>query len=217
MAYRIASVNFSKGELAPVLYGRVDVSAYSSAAKQARNVVVMPYGGLTRRMGLEFVGEVRDSTQVVRLISFQFSIDQGYALEFGQGTMRPVAYGGQVVEEELRVTGMTNGSPIVVTVPYHGFATGDDVYLSGILGMVQVNGRVFRVTVIDANTFSLNNVSGVGYGVFAGAPDGTLRTSAPTPPDPAPVVPPVVAPPAPPVIVRPGGGGRQPNPDEQNV
>src|SRR3546814_4764307 len=81
MAYRLAQANFSKGELAPALHGRFDVESYSSAAKKVRNAFVLKYGGLSKRPGTRLVAEVLDAENDVRLIPFQFSLDQSYALE----------------------------------------------------------------------------------------------------------------------------------------
>ena len=43
--------NFSGGEWAPEYHGRTDLDAYKHAVKRARNMVVMPQGGMTRRPG----------------------------------------------------------------------------------------------------------------------------------------------------------------------
>lgn len=54
------------------------------------------------------------------------------------------------------ITGATNATPIVITATAHGFATGDVINIVGVLGNTNANGR-FRITVVDANTFSLQN------------------------------------------------------------
>ena len=58
--FRAAQTNFSRGEIAPHLYGRFDVEAWNSAVRKARNVMVLKYGGLTKRPGTQLVGEVLD-------------------------------------------------------------------------------------------------------------------------------------------------------------
>ncbi len=59
------------------------------------------------------------------------------------------------------VTGVADASPGVVTVPNHGFSTGDTVIITGVLGATQANG-IWDVTVIDQNTFSIpTDVTGV--------------------------------------------------------
>jgi hypothetical protein len=84
--FRTAQANFCRGELGPQLYGRFDVDAWGTALRRARNVIVLKYGGLSKRPGTQLVAEVLDASQPVRLVPFQFSLDQTYALEMGQGT-----------------------------------------------------------------------------------------------------------------------------------
>ena len=111
MAYRAAKPNFSKGELADDLLGRFDVEAYGAGLKRARNVIIMKYGGITKRPGTRLVAEVHDDSQAIRLIPFQFSIDQAYVLEMGHNYMRPAALGGVVLD---------GSDHVIVTSPYSG-------------------------------------------------------------------------------------------------
>lgn len=53
------------------------------------------------------------------------------------------------------ITGITAANPGVVTAVAHGFATGDIVSLSEIVGMVQLNGQTVTVTKLTADTFSI--------------------------------------------------------------
>lgn len=218
MGYRIAQPNFSKGELAPHLWGRFDVDAYQTAVRKARNCYVLKYGGLEKRPGTRFVAEVLDDSGPVRLIPFQFSIEQTYALEMGQGYMRVAALGGLVLNEQLAITSITNEAQAKITAAYHGYSVGNQVYLSGIAGDLgeELNGRIATVSaVVDANNFRID-ISTVDMAAFTTADGGITRTGAPDPdPDP-PTVPPVVTPPDPPPTGGGGGDGRDPdNPNEQ--
>ena len=213
--FRAAQTNFSRGEIAPHLYGRFDVEAWNSAVRKARNVIVLKYGGLTKRPGTEMVAEVLDRSSGNRLLPFQFSLTQTYALEMGQGYMAPMAAGGRIVEQELAITNITNAVNAQITAAFHGYQVGERVYLSGIegpLGTV-LNGRVWRVvSAIDQNRFTINaNTTGVG--AFISAEGGITRTVDPAPPPPPPVVPDPTPPPPPPVIVRPGEGRVERHPD----
>ncbi|WP_084238676.1 hypothetical protein [Sphingomonas asaccharolytica] len=205
MAQRFADVNFSKGEVAPEMYARFDVQAYSSAAKQARNVRVRKYGGLAKRLGTRFVAEVHDATKPVRLIPFQFSFEQAYALELGQGYMRPAALGGMVLEVDVAITGISSATNAVIAAAYHDYSVGDDVYLTGGDGPMGdlLNNTVWTVTsVIDDGHFAINaNTTGV---TFTGWTGGETRAAPPPPPPPPPPVPDPVPPPPPPPV---GGGG----------
>jgi hypothetical protein len=59
------------------------------------------------------------------------------------------------------ITGATNASPIVVTSAAHGYSTGDFVMQDSVVGNTAAIG-LFRITVIDANTYSLNGSTGNG-------------------------------------------------------
>ncbi|MGL5735547.1 MAG: hypothetical protein ACRCYS_11835 [Beijerinckiaceae bacterium] len=214
MTFRKGLMNFSKGELAPELLGRVDIQPYAAGLKRARNVIIRKYGGVTMRPGFEFIAPWFDETQDGRLIPFQFDegkSGQNYALEMGQGYMRPAAGGGMVVEELLTVQAITNSYPVTVTIPFHQYVGGDDWVVSGILGMVEINNQIWRIIdVIDANNFRIDADS-TSWGVFAGdSPGGITRVAPPTPPPPAPVIPPIVEPDPPPDVWGGGGGIREP-------
>ncbi len=211
--FRAGLFNFSKGELAPQLYGRVDVAAYNAALRQARNVVVLKYGGIQRRMGTRVVYELTapaggwdDPTAAARLVSFEFSIEQTYVLLMTQAQMRPLALGGAVLEEELVITAITNEATAKITAAYHDYAVDDEIFLSGIAGALgaYLNGRTWKVTaVVDGNNFRINaNTAAVA--AFSGATGGTARTGPPTAPPAPPAVPPVYVEPDPPVVWDPG-------------
>lgn len=89
--------SFTSGELAPSLYGRVDFARYYTALKTCRNFIVRPYGGVINRSGTHLISEVKTSSIKGRLIPFEFSSTQSYALEFGDYVMRIMKDGGVVV------------------------------------------------------------------------------------------------------------------------
>lgn len=196
--------NFSKGEISPELYGRIDTAQYGTGLKTARNWIVQKYGGVTFRPGTRLVGKWDDPDNPVWFFPFQFSIDQSYVMAFGQGFMRPLALGGFVVEQDTKIIGATNANPAVLHVPFHGYAVGDRLYLSGITGMPELNGRFVEVlSVPDADHISID-VDSSGFDAFL-ASTGTLNTGPPPAPPAPPVVPPVV--PAPDIPEVGGGGG----------
>lgn len=211
--FRAGLFNFSKGELAPQLYGRVDVAAYNAAARLARNVVVLKYGGLQRRMGQRVVYELEepaegwdDQKAAARLIPFEFSIEQTYVLLMTQAQMRPLALGGAVLEEELAITAITNEATAKITAAFHDYSVGDEIFLKGIAGPMGVflNGRVWKVTaVVNANNFRIN-ADTTSVAAFTAATGGITRAGAPTPPPAPPTVPAVYVDPSPPSVFDPG-------------
>lgn len=205
---RVGSPNFSKGEISEDLIGRVDVATYSAALRRARNVIVMKYGGVTKRPGTRIVAEVYDATHPVRLMPFQFSLTQTYVLEMGQGYMRPAALGGLVIEDKLTIQAVVTGPTTRIQAPYHAYSVGDQVFFQGVTGMVELNGRIARViSVPDASHFVVD-VDSRAFSAFTGDTGGTTRTEAPPAPPAPPTVPPPVDPPAPPEVG--GGGGSEP-------
>lgn len=70
------------------------------------------------------------------------------------------------------VTAATAANPVVCTSASHGYASGDLVLLADFDQMTQVNLRVFEVTVLTANTFSIPE-DGTGYTAETGG--GTAR------------------------------------------
>jgi hypothetical protein len=204
MPLRVGSPNFSKGEIGEELIGRVDVAAYQSALRTATNVTILKYGGVTKRPGTRLVAEVYDATQPVRLLPFQFSLTQTYALEMGQGYMRPAANGGMVIEEKLTITAITRGATTAIAAAYHAYSVGDQVYFSGIEGTTEMNGKIGRVlSVTDAGHFVVD-IDSTDFGAFTADNDGITRSGTPPPPPPPPPVPPPPPPPPPPDT---GGGG----------
>lgn len=199
----IGQVNFSKGVLSKELHARVDIASYSAGLKRGVNIVLMKRGGFQNRMGTRFVYRLPGPG---RLFPFAYSLDQPYALAFTQGAMRPMAFGGMVLEEELAIENITNENPAKVTITYHGYSVGDQFLPRDVVGMGEINERVLTIVgVLDDNNFTVD-IDATAFGAFVSAEGGVTRTAPAPPPPPDPVVPPVVLPPEPPNI---GGGGRR--------
>ena len=95
------TTNFSTGELDPLLRSRVDLQAYGNALAKATNVLIQPQGGLRRRPGLKHILELPNTSTAsagngVRLVPFQFSVDDSYMLCFTHNRMYVVKNGAVV-------------------------------------------------------------------------------------------------------------------------
>lgn len=79
------------------------------------------------------------------------------ALESMITTLGFTPFDDSVQTPEAAVTGtaITAANPAVVTMNAHGYSTGDRVVLSNCTGMRQIEGMVFTITRINANSFSL--------------------------------------------------------------
>lgn len=165
--------SFARGEIGPQLYGRVDTAAYQIALRKARNCIVHPYGGVSNRNGLLWCAPVKTHTYAPRLIPFKFKTSDTYILEFGNLYMRVMRNDEHVTEAAKTITGATAANPVVITSAGHGYSNGDEVFIDGVVGMTQLNGRRFIVANVAANTFELKdqvtatNLNGLAYTAYS--------------------------------------------------
>jgi hypothetical protein len=61
------------------------------------------------------------------------------------------------------ITAATQANPVALTVAAHGRTTGDYVQIDSVVGMTQLNGKIYVCTVVDANTLTLNGVDGTAF------------------------------------------------------
>ncbi len=80
---------------------------------------------------------------------------------YGPSGLMTNGTGSTTAKNTGSVTGATNASPIVITSASHGLTTGTRVTISGVLGNTAANGT-FTVTVLTADTFSLDSSTGNG-------------------------------------------------------
>ncbi len=160
MAQFQIQTSLAAGEISPSLYGHVDLSKLHSAATTLRNMWVSYRGGGNSRGGTALtVRSLQPYGTPPRLIPFQFNINQGYALEFGNEYMRVISNGAPVVEAPDTITGITQASPAVVTAT-NSLTDGDWVVIEGVVGMTPLNGGVFIVDNATGTDFELNDLDG---------------------------------------------------------
>jgi hypothetical protein len=156
----IRQLSFSGGELTPSVWGRSDIAKHNAGLKLCKNFFVMRHGGVANRAGTVFIGEVKDSTQDVRLVEFIFNLEQTYVLEFGNQYIRFIRNNSHVKDYTATITGVTNANPAIVTSAGHSLSNGDEIYITDVSGMTEVNVRNFKVANVTANTFALVEMSG---------------------------------------------------------
>lgn len=93
--------NFNGGVISPWIDSRGELQRYRSSLRKCENFICMPYGGLRRRMGTEFV-EIAGGKN--RLIGYQRTSTEGYMLEFGANYLR-------VHHNGARITGVNLATP----------------------------------------------------------------------------------------------------------
>ena len=72
---RFVQNNFVSGELSPLLRGRTDINQYYQGARTAKNVVIVPQGGMRRRPGGQFIDIVPE--KLSRLTGGTMSMPNG--------------------------------------------------------------------------------------------------------------------------------------------
>lgn len=159
---------FNGGQLGLRLGGRADLARYSTGCNTLRNFIPTYQGPALKRSGTRHVKEVKDSIQATRLVPFVFSSAEAYVLELGAGYLRFMRNSGAVLEPTQSISGSpTAANPVQVTVTAHGYANGDEIFVTN-SGMAEINGRYFEVSNVTLNTFDLLGEDGSGRSTGAG-------------------------------------------------
>lgn len=64
------------------------------------------------------------------------------------------------------ITGATQANPCQITSPLHSLQTGDRVEIDGVVGMTQLNGLTYTITVTGTNTFTLDGIDSTTFGAY---------------------------------------------------
>jgi hypothetical protein len=92
------------------------------------------------------------------------------------GNMYEVALGMQCVATSKAVTAITQANPPVCTAAAHGFATGDVILIVSVAGMTALNDRLYTITVLTADTFSLDGVDATALPAYTSSGTATRGT-----------------------------------------
>ena len=152
--------NFTGGELSPRLDGRNDLTKYSSGCTKLENFIIYPHGAAARRSGTNFAAEVANSANKTRLMPFEFSTSQTYMLEFSNLKIRVYKDSSTVFEGNKTITAITKANPAVVTSNSHNYNNGDEIKITSVAGMTEVNEKRFLVAGKTTNTFQLTDKDG---------------------------------------------------------
>lgn len=159
METSISQQNWIAGELSANMRGRFDLPAYANGAERMVNFIPETTGPARYRSGTQYVNPTRRN-QVACLIPFQFNDAQAYILEFTNGYIRFYQSDQILTLSSKVITGVTKANPGVVTSAAHGYSNGDEIIITGVVGMTQLNGRNFVVQNVTANTFQLYDTFG---------------------------------------------------------
>lgn len=155
---------FIAGEMSPSLFGRTDLKKYHEGASTMRNFFANYRGGAASRAGTAYVGTCKQPATAAppRLIPFQFNINQGYALEFGDQYMRIITDGAYIVEAANAITAITKANPGVFTYTNTNYtlSNGDWIYITGVGGMNNFNNLVWIVAGVSGSNFHVTDLFG---------------------------------------------------------
>jgi len=104
------------------------------------------------------------------IIPYSMGVNLGSSATTARGSIQPakaITGAAWSTGTSKTITGATKANPVVITSAAHGFANGDKVYISGVNGMTQLNGKVYTVAGTATNTFQLSGVNGTGYSTFS--------------------------------------------------
>src|SRR5262245_6924374 len=160
MSENVIQTSFSSGELSPSLFARVDFAKFHAGAATMRNFFVDYRSGASTRTGTEYIMAPIQGVGPVRLVRFQQSVSVTYCLVFGNQYIRFITQGGAVVETGFAVTNIIRGTSTTLVIPGNNYAVGQMIFVDGIGGVPQVNGRFFFVgSVSGANVLILDDVT----------------------------------------------------------
>lgn len=179
-------MRFSAGEITSDMLALVDTQGYQAGARKIRNFFIKPHGGVANRAGTEFVGVGRGNnlnsavSNEIRLIPFQFSVNDSYVLELGHRYMRVIRDGGYVLETKntnddigtaIGINTISKNNPALITMDSaHGYAEGQAIRLygsyregtSGDIAFNEINEKYFFVAEPTELSFYLKD----SYGTF---------------------------------------------------
>lgn len=159
---RTASIqtNFTAGEVSNKMYARPDLEKYKNGAETIENALIFPHGSAHRRSGSRFIKEVKTSADATRLFPFEFSITQAYVIEAGDLYFRFYKDQGAILESTTTISGATKANPCVITDTGHGYSNGDEVWITGVVGMTELNDKYYLVANKNTNDFELTDIDG---------------------------------------------------------
>lgn len=105
-----AIVSLNSGELSPLAASRLDLDKYGASLSYCQNFLPLVQGGLRNRPGVTHIAAATTSTLASkeRLVSFVYSLDQAYVLEFSNLKFRIYRNRAQII----------SGTPVEVVTPW---------------------------------------------------------------------------------------------------
>lgn len=170
---------FSRGEVSPYLFGRVDLATFVLSLRTLRNGFVRPEGAVSNRVGFGFIGgsAATATTHGSVLLPFQFSATQSYVLEIANQFGQIYSQGALVIAgASVAISNVTFASfPIgphlfyvyvITTATPHGLTYNQNINIAGVVGTLDVlklNGSNYVSAIVDPTTFQIPSPYRFGF------------------------------------------------------
>lgn len=168
--------SFGAGEITPALYGRVDLTKYSTGVRTMRNFFVSRSGGAYNRPGTRYCTAAQDQTKPIRLIRFSTASGVKYQLELGHQYIRPLDQGQPILTGPVSLVGAASSgtSTNIVGRTALGLTVGDQVTFNA----TYTSGAVTRSGAVTTTSGAIAAVSfdTTGLGSFL---TGTIQLTTP--------------------------------------
>ena len=170
--------NFNGGEISEVMFGRPDVDKYQTGLKTCLNFIPLLQGPVERRPGTVFIKEVKTSSLSTRVVRFEFSTTQAYILEFGNLYVRFYKDNAAILGSTTTISGATKANPCVVTDTSHPYTNGQEIFITAVVGMTELNDKYYKVKNVGANTYELTDINDTNINSTAFTTYSSAGTSA---------------------------------------
>ncbi|CAN5449326.1 ubiquitin-activating E1 FCCH domain-containing protein [soil metagenome] len=182
------------------------VAAHSEVNRSAKNIEVGLVLDITGSMAGQRIIDLRAAaTQLVdivvqpvqtpyytrmAIIPYSIGVNMGSYADSARGApvgAKTISGAAWAAASAVNISDITRASPgVVTTSANHNLSTNDYIWISGVTGMTQVNGRAYRVVKINSTTFSLqswngsswnavNTTSGNGYSSYSTSSGDQMR------------------------------------------
>jgi Flp pilus assembly protein TadG len=156
--------------------GPIDVAATSEVKRSSKSLEVALVLDTTGSMGGTRISDLRTAANDLVDLVVQDVQTPHYTkvaiVPYSQG-VNAGAYAatvrGSIDTASASITGATRANPVVVTANAHGRSVGDKIYITGVSGMTQLNGKVYTISAKTTNTITLSGVNGTSYSKFSGS------------------------------------------------
>ena len=168
--------SFNSGEWSPLMEGHINLEKFPDSSQLMQNMIALKQGPMTRRGGTRFVKEVKNSSDDTALIPFEFNVEQEYQIEAGDTYFRFYTSNAAIVESTTTISGATQADPVVITDTGHPYSNGDEIFITGVVGMTELNGKFYLIANAGVNDYELTDIDGVdidGTGFTAYSSAGT--------------------------------------------